>query len=74
MHDVPDRKGSGMTPMTPVRTATTGSPVDLRGRSFLKELDFTAAEFLSLVDLGASLKAEKLAGRERPRLAGRTSL
>ena len=31
----------------------------LRGRSFLKELDFTGAEWLSLLDLAAALKAER---------------
>ncbi|MCL2783143.1 MAG: ornithine carbamoyltransferase [Propionibacteriaceae bacterium] len=31
----------------------------LRGRSFLKELDFTTAEWLGLIDLAADLKAER---------------
>ncbi|MEV7413728.1 ornithine carbamoyltransferase [Streptomyces sp. NPDC089919] len=44
---------------------------DLVGRSFLKELDFTAAEFRGLVDLAAELKAAKRAGTEVPRLRGR---
>ncbi|MCX5193798.1 ornithine carbamoyltransferase [Streptomyces sp. NBC_00249] len=44
---------------------------DLFGRSFLKELDFTAAEFRGLVELAAELKAAKKAGTERPRLQGR---
>ncbi|AXE23483.1 ornithine carbamoyltransferase [Streptomyces globosus] len=45
--------------------------IDLAGRSFLKELDFTAAEFRGLVELAAGLKAAKKAGTEQPRLGGR---
>ncbi|MFD7029466.1 ornithine carbamoyltransferase [Streptomyces sp. NPDC059917] len=44
---------------------------DLVGRSFLKELDFTAAEFRGLVALAAELKAAKRAGVEERRLRGR---
>jgi len=44
---------------------------DLRGRDFLREADFTAAELDSLIDLAAVLKADRAAGRERQRLAGR---
>ncbi|MEV7542266.1 ornithine carbamoyltransferase [Streptomyces sp. NPDC089915] len=44
---------------------------DLFGRSFLKELDFTAAEFRGLVELAAALKAAKKAGAEERRLRGR---
>ncbi|UQX03521.1 ornithine carbamoyltransferase [Streptomyces sp. RerS4] len=44
---------------------------DLYGRSFLKELDFTAAEFRGLIELAAELKAARKAGTERPRLQGR---
>ncbi|RSS79700.1 ornithine carbamoyltransferase [Streptomyces sp. WAC06614] len=47
-------------------------PTDLVGRSFLKELDFTAAEFRGLVELAAELKAAKRAGTEQPLLQGRT--
>lgn len=43
----------------------------LRGRDLLKETDFTADELQSLLDLAASLKAERAAGQERQRLAGR---
>jgi ornithine carbamoyltransferase len=46
-------------------------PVDLRRRSFLKELDFTPEDFRFLIDLAARLKAEKRAGTERRRLTGR---
>jgi len=45
--------------------------VNLRGRSFCKELDFTAGEFRFLLKLSADLKAAKYAGTERPRLAGK---
>ncbi|MCJ1680461.1 ornithine carbamoyltransferase [Streptomyces sp. APSN-46.1] len=44
---------------------------DLVGRSFLKELDFTAAEFCGLVELAAELKAAKKAGTEQRRLQGK---
>ncbi|WP_329137528.1 ornithine carbamoyltransferase [Streptomyces sp. NBC_01476] len=45
--------------------------VDLVGRHFLKELDFTPAEFRHLVELAAELKAAKKAGTEQQRLRGR---
>ncbi|MFG3282534.1 ornithine carbamoyltransferase [Streptomyces sp. NPDC048111] len=45
--------------------------IDLAGRHFLKELDFTAEEFLGLVALAAELKAAKKAGTEVRRLSGR---
>ena len=35
----------------------------LHNRSFLKELDFTAEEWSSLLELAAQLKADKKAGR-----------
>jgi ornithine carbamoyltransferase len=44
--------------------------VDLRGRSFLKELDFTPDEWRSLLDLAAELKTAKAAGMETQALAG----
>ncbi|MFF3274777.1 ornithine carbamoyltransferase [Streptomyces chrestomyceticus] len=44
---------------------------DLKGRHFLKELDFGAEEFHGLVDLAAELKAAKRAGEEAARLRGR---
>ncbi|MGW1158012.1 ornithine carbamoyltransferase [Streptomyces sp. NPDC002519] len=46
-------------------------PTALAGRHFLKELDFTAEEFRSLVELAAELKAAKKAGTETRHLAGR---
>lgn len=44
----------------------------LRGRSFLKELDFTGEELLELVALARELKAAKRERREVPRLVGRS--
>ncbi|MFG2511306.1 ornithine carbamoyltransferase [Streptomyces sp. NPDC048584] len=46
-------------------------PTALAGRHFLKELDFTAPEFLGLLELAAELKAAKRAGTEQRRLRGR---
>ncbi|OIK25466.1 ornithine carbamoyltransferase [Streptomyces malaysiense] len=43
----------------------------LYGRSFLKETDFSAEEFRSLIDLAGELKAAKKDGTEVPRLTGR---
>ncbi|WP_327267956.1 ornithine carbamoyltransferase [Streptomyces sp. NBC_01218] len=45
--------------------------IDLAGRHFLKELDFTAEEFLGLVELAAELKAAKKSGTEVQRLRGK---
>jgi ornithine carbamoyltransferase len=45
--------------------------IDLTGRHFLKELDFTAEEFRGLIDLAAELKAAKQAGTETQRLTGK---
>ncbi|UNO39493.1 ornithine carbamoyltransferase [Streptomyces sp. MST-110588] len=45
--------------------------IDLTGRHFLKELDFSAGEFRRLVELAAELKAAKRAGTETPYLKGR---
>ncbi len=46
-------------------------PVNLRNRSFLKELDFTSEELLFLIDLARRLKAAKYSGYEQPRLVGK---
>jgi len=46
-------------------------PVNLRNRSFLKELDLTPDELKFLLKLSADLKAAKYGGYERPRLAGK---
>lgn len=48
-----------------------GDGIDLRGRDFLAEHDFSAAELDYLLELAAQLKAERIAGTERPRLAGK---
>ncbi|MFE7130608.1 ornithine carbamoyltransferase [Streptomyces sp. NPDC057638] len=45
--------------------------IQLAGRHFLKELDFTAEEFRGLVELAARLKAAKRAGTEERTLRGR---
>ncbi|MBK7217805.1 MAG: ornithine carbamoyltransferase [Candidatus Promineofilum sp.] len=45
--------------------------VNLRNRSFLKELDFTPDELRFLLKLSADLKAAKYSGTERPRLVGK---
>jgi ornithine carbamoyltransferase len=45
--------------------------IDLVGRDFLKEIDFTPEEFVHLLDLAAELKAAKRSGTETPRLRGR---
>ncbi len=45
--------------------------VDFRGRSFLKEVDFTKEEFTYLVDLAAALRRDKRAGTEVQKLSGR---
>jgi ornithine carbamoyltransferase len=44
---------------------------NLRGRNLLKETDLTREEFLYLVDLGARLREDKRARRERQYLTGR---
>ena len=45
--------------------------VNLRGRSFLKLLDFNQRELRYLLDLSRDLKRAKYAGTEQPRLRGR---
>ena len=46
-------------------------PSDLRGRDFLKEIDFTSTELGMLIDLAAILKADKRARTEQQYLTGR---
>ena len=46
-------------------------PVNLKGRHFLKLLDFTAEEIVFLLKLSKDLKAAKYAGKEQPRLKGK---
>lgn len=48
------------------------SPMNMHGRSFLKEADFTPDEWLAFVDLAAQLKAERREGREVQRLVGKS--
>src|ERR1039457_5546998 len=45
--------------------------MNLKGRSLLKEADFTKFEFLYMVDLAEELRAEKRLGSERQRMIGR---
>jgi len=45
--------------------------IDLRGRSLLKETDFTKEEFTYLIDLSERLRADKRAGTEVQRLVGK---
>jgi len=45
--------------------------VQLRGRDFLKEIDFSREELSGLLDLAAELKRERAEGRERQRMAGK---
>jgi ornithine carbamoyltransferase len=45
--------------------------MNLKGRSLLKEADFTKFEFLYLVDLAEELRREKRLGSERQRMIGR---
>jgi len=44
--------------------------VDLRGRSLLKEVDFTKEEFTYLIDLAEQLRDEKASRSEVRRLVG----
>jgi len=46
-------------------------PLDLRHRSFVKELDFTTEELEFLIQLSADLKRAKYGGFEVPRLTGK---
>ena len=45
--------------------------VDMRGKHFLKDLDFSKEELIYLLDLSKALKAEKKSRREKQRLVGR---
>ena len=46
-------------------------PLNLRHRSFVKELDFTTEELEFLIQLSADLKRAKYGGFEVPRLTGK---
>jgi len=45
--------------------------IDLRGRSLLKEVDFTKDEFTYLIDLAEQLREDKRSGTEVQKLVGR---
>jgi ornithine carbamoyltransferase len=45
--------------------------MNLKGRHYLKEVDFTREEFASLIDLSTKLKADKKAGTEQQHLTGK---
>jgi len=51
---------------------TMSYPVNLHGRSLLKETDLSAEEFLHLVELGSRCRQEKRMGFQQHRLAGRS--
>ena len=67
MHDLSDCAGPGMTGAT----GTQGATLNLLGRSFLKEIDFTKGEIIGLIDLAATLREDKRCHRERHALEGR---
>ncbi|MUH46598.1 MAG: hypothetical protein F2793_08805, partial [Actinobacteria bacterium] len=56
---------------SPDPSGTTVGWVNLLGRDFLKESDFTEAELDSLLDLAADLKAQRRDGTESRRLIGK---
>ena len=63
-------------PTSPACPATIPAPdlailATLGGASFLRELDFTPAQWLALIELAAVLKADKKAGRETQHLTGK---
>src|SRR5581483_4357206 len=57
--------------MSAEHTAVSPGVGMLRGRSWLKELDFTPDELLSMIALSADLKAASKAGHERQYLGGK---
>jgi ornithine carbamoyltransferase len=57
--------------MVQLRPKEIKMTVNLKGRSFVKELDFTPDELTYLLTLAKDLKAAKREGRERQRLKGR---
>ncbi|MFI5099439.1 MAG: hypothetical protein ACHQE5_02830, partial [Actinomycetes bacterium] len=46
--------------------------IDLHGRDFVKELDFSREEMQHLLDLSSGLKAERHDGTEQQRMRGRS--
>jgi ornithine carbamoyltransferase len=72
MYDVSYRTRSGLIAACFCSPTKNGDvPMDLNGRSFLKEIDFTKPEFLSLIDLASDLREDKRYARESQRLKGR---
>lgn len=57
--------------MSNLDVSSSAPPVDLTGRSFLRELDFTPGEWAHLVDLTRELKAARREGREEQHLTGK---
>src|SRR4051795_5208140 len=55
----------------PERRRRMSTVVDLHGQSFLNLNDLSADEIIYLLDLAATLKAEKKEGREEQRLVGK---
>src|SRR5207344_1506410 len=54
-----------------MRRRQAAMPLNLRHRSFVKELDFTTGELEFLIQLSADLKRAKYGGFEVPRLTGK---
>lgn len=54
-----------------LKTLKNTEPMDIKGRNFLKLLDFTPEEINGLVELAARLKADKKAGTEKQMLKGK---
>lgn len=54
-----------------LKTLKKDTAMDIKGRNFLKLLDFTPEEINGLVELAARLKADKKAGREKQMLKGK---
>jgi ornithine carbamoyltransferase len=65
VHDLSDPAGRGLAV-----TTTEATIAHLRGRSLLKEIDLSKAEFLAIVDLADQLREEKRSGTERQRMVG----
>jgi len=57
--------------MVQLRPKEITMTVNLKGRSFVKELDFTPDELMYLLTLSRDLKAAKRAGNEQQRLKGK---
>ena len=60
-----------MTEPNPLPVPDATVLASLRGRSLLRELDFTPEQWMALIELAAQLKAAKRAGREDRHLLGK---